>query len=306
MGKIIKEKTTEKWLGSIVNAAGIKESCVSTINERKFRTLNAINEIIAIVEDCRINRLGGLKCAKDIWEIAVLPALLNNSEFFNINDPKIDKLLEDFQSILWRGLLQVPKSCPLPSLTYESNSLLLKYRIYSKILNLTKHIHSHDQQVLSKQIMDEQMSNNWSGLVKQAKICSDELNLSGLFDQQVTKSQFKLKIKEACKKANDTELKRQIQLYKKMSAMKDEISKGNTYFFKETIQNARTLFRFRVELFEAKENFKNKYKNEGFLCDSCESKIDQNSHVLYCPSYTSLRKGKSLNSDSDLAQYLQK
>ena len=57
-----------------------------------------------------------------------------------------------------------------------------------------------------------------------------------------------------------------MSLCKKMSALKDEISKGNTYFFKETIQNARTLFRFRVELFEAKENFKNKYKKMRDFC----------------------------------------
>ena len=88
-GEKIKEKTAEKWLGSMINAAGIKESTISTLNERKFRILNSINETISIVEDCRVNKLGALKCARDIWVIAILPALLNNSEFFSIDDPKI-------------------------------------------------------------------------------------------------------------------------------------------------------------------------------------------------------------------------
>ena len=33
---IVKEKTTEKWLGSMINASGVKESTLSTINERRF------------------------------------------------------------------------------------------------------------------------------------------------------------------------------------------------------------------------------------------------------------------------------
>ena len=132
---IIKEKSTEKWLGSIINSSGNKESTISTINERKFRIMNMINETIAIIEDCRLNRLGGLKCSKEIWELAIIPALLNNSEIFSIQDKNVQKTLEDFQSTLWRGLLAVPKSCPLPSLTYESNSILMKFRVYSRILN---------------------------------------------------------------------------------------------------------------------------------------------------------------------------
>ena len=93
-----------------------------------------------------------------------------------------------------------------------------------------------------------------------------------------------------------------------MTAIRDEVKKGNSYFFKETLNNARTLFRFRVDLYEAKMNFKNKpeFKAEKYLCDSCESEIDLSTHVLYCPSYATLRENRCLNNDSDLAQYLQK
>ena len=93
-----------------------------------------------------------------------------------------------------------------------------------------------------------------------------------------------------------------------MRALKDEVTKGNSYFFTETITNVRMIFRFRMELIEAKQNFKQKpeYKAEGYLCDSCEREIDENTHVLFCDSYKSLREGKDLNSDNDLCDYLRK
>ena len=184
----LKEKLTEKWLGSIINVSGVRESALSTINERKYRIHNIINETIAIMEDSRLNRLGGLKCAKEIWELAILPSLLNSSETWPIKDTKIQQLLEDFQSKLYRGLMAVPKSCLLPSLTYESNSLLMKYRVYSRVLNFIKHIHCHDEETnLSKQVLTEQISNDWPGLFQQAKCISEELNISGLLDPIISK-----------------------------------------------------------------------------------------------------------------------
>ena len=98
----------------------------------------------------------------------------------------------------------------------------------------------------------------------------------------------------------------QISAFKKMSAIQDEVKKGNNYFFSEDLQTVRTIFRFRVDLFEAKCNFKNKpeYKKEQYVCDSCMSQIDLNTHVLYCPAYALLRQERNLNNDKHLAEYL--
>ena len=175
-------------------------------------------------------------------------------------------------------------------------------------MNFTKHIFSQNDDILSKQIINEQIKNDWSGLSCDAsKICS-ELNISGLFDSKVTKKQFKLNVKKVCSQTNENDLKRQISSYKKMSAIRDEMAKGNGYFFCQNLQSVRTIFRFRVEMFEAKLNFKNKaeYKNENFMCDSCMSQTDENTHVLFCPSYSTLRENKNMNDDSHLSEYLQK
>ena len=105
------------------------QSIISTIHERTFRVINGIHKIIAIVEDSRSDKLGSLKCAKEIWELALIPVLLNSAETWSVCDSRLFKTLDDFQCKLWRGLLQVPKSCPLPALTYDSNSMLMKYKV---------------------------------------------------------------------------------------------------------------------------------------------------------------------------------
>ena len=156
--------------------------------------------------------------------------------------------------------------------------------------------------------MTEQLLNDWPGLTKQALNICEELNVRGLFDTNVNKRQFKALVKTACVKANNDELKQELHAYKKMAAIRDEIEQGNSYFFKETLFNVRTIFKFRVDMFQAKLNFKNnpQYREEKFLCDSCESEVDNNTHVLHCYSYAELREDKDLNNDVHLAQYLQK
>ena len=170
------------------------------------------------------------------------------------------------------------------------------------------HVHSHEEDNLSRLVLDQQLSNEWPGMAKYTNRISEMLGISGAFDLNISKRQFKEMVKKACQYQNDTEIIGCIKTYKKLKAQRDEIEKGNGYFYKETLYNVRMLFKFRVELFEAKRNFGNnqKCKNERFLCDSCENEVDENTHVLFCPSYSTLREGKDLNNDTDLANYLYK
>ena len=56
-------------------------------------------------------------------------------------------------------------------------------------------------------------------------------------------------------------------------------------------------------------NFKFNYKNDAknlqelWNCDSCQSAIESQDHILWCPAYAELREGKSLESDEDLVKY---
>ena len=145
---------------------------------------------------------------------------------FFIKDSNIQKSLEEFQTTLYRKALAVPKSCPIPALAYESNSWLMKYRVYYKIINFIKHIHSQESETnLSKQILTEQLKYNWPGQSQIAQKLCEELDISGLFDQQISKAKFKLIVKKACQEKNDQDLRNQIQTYKKMSALRDEMKK---------------------------------------------------------------------------------
>ena len=80
--------------------------------------------------------------------------------------------------------------------------------------------------------------------------------------------------------------------------MKDYVSKLN-------LSSARLKFQMRSQMLDIKFNFSAKYEKELWLCDSCCSSIETQSHLLFCPAYSTLREGKNLSDDEHLLTYIQ-
>ena len=57
-----------------------------------------------------------------------------------------------------------------------------------------------------------------------------------------------------------------------------------------------------------KYNYKNDPINKASLwnCDSCQSAIETQVHILWCPAYSELRQGKDINNDDHLIEYIQR
>ena len=97
----MKEKVSDKYLGHFIQSHG------------------PILETRAIIDDCRINTIGGIQSGLDYWEMAYLPSLLNNCQSWTkISDTSI-KMLDDLQDSMYRILLKVPKACPKAALCWE-------------------------------------------------------------------------------------------------------------------------------------------------------------------------------------------
>ena len=76
----MKTSKQEKYLGDQLSSAGLTASVQATILKRTPRTKVAFYEIKAIIEDCRSNCVGGFSAGLNVWEMAVIPFLLYNSE----------------------------------------------------------------------------------------------------------------------------------------------------------------------------------------------------------------------------------
>ena len=83
-----------------------------------------------------------------------------------------------------------------------------------------------------------------------------------------------------------------------------KLSKATHIFSQRRLKMLEFCSDIELSYMKRRWTIKNKYKSEGYLCDSCESESETNSHILFCPSYALIRQNKDLNSDRDLADYL--
>ena len=90
--------------------------------------------------------------------------------------------------------------------------------------------------------------------------------------------------------------------------MSGEIFETKDYLKNMTLENARTKFKLRTEMLNVKFNYKHMAQNEKTLwqCDSCQTSIETQSHIMWCPAYSELRVGKNVNNDDDLIEYVKK
>ena len=89
--------------------------------------------------------VGGLTAGIEMWELAYIPSLLNNSESWVSMDVKHISKLDDLQLMMYRTLLRVPASTPKPALVWDMGGTIMKFRIMEKKLIFVKHILSQDE-----------------------------------------------------------------------------------------------------------------------------------------------------------------
>ena len=126
-GRPMKVQSTGKFLGDQIGKS-VSDSVTATINKRKGTTLLAINDITTIVNDARANVIGGIKLAIDIWELAIIPFLLNNGGTWTGIDSKGMEILDDLQKTFMKRLLKV-KTASIPLMLWDLKQDRMKNRI---------------------------------------------------------------------------------------------------------------------------------------------------------------------------------
>ena len=113
-------------------------------------------------------------------------------------------------------------------------------------------------------------------------------------------------MKEAVALECEKELKSEFTNKLKSGPMVKENFNKKEYIDNLIPVNAREMFKFRSKMFNVKFNYKSdpKHSNDLWKCSSCQTSIETQDHVLWCPSYSILREEKDISNDKDLTDYL--
>ena len=251
--------------------------------------------------------MGGVQGGLDLWELSVIPFLLNNaSTWTDISDGAIQEL-DKLQELFLRVLLEVPRSTPKPLLYWDTGTMTMSNRIKVMKLNLIVHLKKLDEASLAKQVLDEQIRHDWPGLAKEAKeICQKWKmeNVTREEEEVKSKKVWKRLIQKKAKEEEEKDLKERMKKYQKLQDVIDEDYGRKSYFDEMTMKDSKLWFRVRSKMIKCKMNFSSDKKNSDtlWLCEcGC---VDTQSHLMWCEQYAQLREGRALDSDQDILDYL--
>ena len=225
-----------------------------------------------------------------------------------IDEHTLNKL-EEMQNILYRSLFNVPHTTPKAALAWEVGGMMMKFRIIMNKLIFVNHIQNLDENTLAKQILTAQTYEDLPGLKRETEEFIAELGLPNCFTSRINKNSWKQLVKKAVNGANEEELRRKMESYKKVNkkVLQDEKFGFKPYLSNLSLDKARTLFKHKYAMTEhIKMNFKGNpsYARTLWKCSHCSNQ-DSESHILWCPKYEDMRKDIDLGNNSDLSHYLQ-
>ena len=304
----LKEKQSDKYLGDLIHQDGLSKSVYATIKAREGRIKAAIFELRSIIEDCRLQTVGGTLSGLEIWELAIIPAILTNSEtWVEIGKDSIETL-DCLQNLMFTCLFNVPKTSPRIMLNWDLGAMKMKNRIIIRKLTFFNHLNNLSENDLGKEMLQIQLKYNYPGLARECMTYINELKLPNITEEKVSQIKWKRLVKLAVRDLNQRELRQEIQGSKKGKEFSHEEFEIKEYLKTLNLQDARTIFKKRSKMMQfVKMNFPNdiNYRKELWMCSSCQSAIDTQSHVIWCSAYSKLRENRTLTSDKDLAKYLQ-
>ena len=297
----LKIKEDDKYLGQILKS-DLATSALATVEDRAGKVKGAAIEVKSIIEDYKMQAMGGLVAAWVLWERALVPSILAGAGTWLGNIKEAIKLCNSLQDFYWRVVLKVPESCPKLALQCETKMTDMKWRVYEEKCLLLLRIKLLEDGSLAKTINEEAEDQGWPGLWKEVRSICIEIGIPDINLYQVRKQD----VKKAIFKAHYQEMMIQFDTSKKLQDIKhDNFHELQDYFNDKSLENARMKFKIRSKMLQnIPGNFKNKYKfkENGLKCNLCPNEMTQN-HCKICPERSEARNNLDMDNLDDLVIY---
>ena len=289
------------YLGEVLHQDGLAASVDATVDRRVARVRGAIFEIKALCEDFRMQISGGMMGALKLFKSCIVPKLLANSGVWvEISNTTIKKL-DAVQNLFVQVLLRLPSSTVREAYRAETGLLGMKWQIWEAKLMLVTSLKQQKEEVLAKQMLEQQLEMDWPGLGREVAAICNELGLPNVCLEEVDTRQ----IKEAILYNHLKELKKEIKRFEKLDDISnDDFRQTQSYMKHHSLEFCRMAFRLRTKQFRCRANMP-KLFGDVLWCHSCSSSENEGPggtptppesqhHLQQCLAYSQLREGKDV------------
>ena len=264
----------EVYLGDVISAQGLEDSVNLTIERRAGKIKGSMYESKSIIEDFRMQAVGGMAGAWDLWETAIIPSLLANCGSWVGIGKSIYHTLNELQYTYLRMIYSCPPSTPLLALRTQAGMMDCQNRIaVEKVCLVARILHTDkDKQNLCREVLQVQMAMGWPGLVKEVKeICSTV----GLSD--VTQKYLYRKVVVEYVQYNDMKCaKEKMEALEKCRVVRSRDCRHvQPYMFQKSLEQSRLQFLWDTQMIDTRSTMKRKYEKGKYNCPHCSEGREQ-------------------------------
>ena len=303
----MKELKEEKWLGDYLGES-LKDCVRLTIKKREAKIRRASFEILNLVKDYRAQRVGGFQTGLVLWESCAIPSLLYNcSTWMEIGNEEI-KTLNALQDYFLRLLWGTGPGAPKVALRADTGTRSMESRIWREKIMLVYHVSQLDEGSLAKDMLEEQVANNWQGLASEVSDLCQSMNIEDPRTTEKNRKAFSNLVKERCRWKDEARMKEEMQKMKekKMRTMVNQNLEMKEYVKKGTLYSARKTWEVRSHMLDVAGNYpgNNKYKASRWMCQACDLEVKEDQeHLTRCRGYEDLRGDADLNMENELVDF---
>ena len=171
--------------------------CQATVRERTGKVKGAIYELGVLIEDIRMQAVGGIETAIELYESSIVPSLIANCETWQEIRKDTEDKLDALQDLFGKVVLQMPSSTPKLSIRAALGLLSMRHRIWQQKILLVLAIWQQEEGSLARQVLEEQVRMDWPGLAREVQEICGQTGLPDVTDKNVILD--KASVKDAIK-----------------------------------------------------------------------------------------------------------
>ena len=251
-------------------------------------------EAASILADYRMQAIGGMAGAWDMWNLQMVPKLLANCGSWVGSLQRHYNALDYLQNQYCRLVYASPDSTPLPLLKSEAGLLGFKHRNWAeKICLVTRILHMHmDEENYTRDILEEQLKNGWGGLTEEVTAICKEVGLPDGCKEYLDRKE----VQEAMLHHHLIDLKQEMKGLTKLDRISNnECRYMQSYMLDKSLEDSRLEFRWRTCMLDCRAWMPGKYAGAR-ACPHCPAgresgEVETGEHWLTCEAYSELRQG---------------
>ena len=286
----IKTSESETYLGCQISEKGVRSTIDESIERRIRIARNKTIQLIKLLGDDTMNKIGFLQAAKTLFTSIIIPTLTYGVECYIGMNKKQENALETAMKDNLYRLLAISRYAKYSAVLHELGLIPIRHIIKNRKISFVNLLCNYKKSGICLKVITEEDQIYKDGLMQEVRKYCEEYNLPDVTAYRVKKETVKIRIWEKARLLQWADCLRSPKIPIEYTAMRKD-----RYYMRFHKRQANLIFCYQIGELNLKTNRPGEAKRMqgGIKCltPGCD-KNDEWSHIIECEGYEKVKPYK--------------